>query len=288
MKRIIKVLFGIIALFILAYGALYLFGTADLQTESVKKDPKVAKAQMLIQEMAKSHMVENWDSISTYTVRFQEEMFGILGRFSNPFPEEKSLFDLSYIPNTYDGKLTFVNGKNQGLTWGIQSWETYTSTKTNAPIFADDVNIAFWVPTYQYFIEFPKRILNANAFGFIGEKTINNVACEGVIASWNTIEPQRDIDQYLIWLDKTTKRIVKLEYTVRDQYNFVTGAAYFNDYKNFDGFLLPTKLPVESNLLGEGEILHQMDIINFTKNELVQNSLRPNPILADIGDEKIN
>jgi len=286
MKKVFKVLSGIIVLLILVYGALYLLGTTDLQTESVKKDPQEAKAKMLIQEMAKSHMVENWDSISTYTVRFQEEMFGFLGKFSNPFPETKSLFDLSYIPNTYDGRLIFVNGKNEGISWGIQSWKTYTSTKNANPIFANDVNITFWVPTYQYFIEFPKRIINANAFGYVGEKTINNVDCEGIIASWNSIEPQRNIDQYLIWLDKATKRIVKLEYTVRDQYNFITGAAYFKDYKNFDGILLPTKLPVESNLLGEGEILHQMDIINFTRNNLTQNELRPDSNLKTGGDEK--
>jgi len=286
MKKILNVLAGIIGLLILAYGSLYLFGTADLRNEAVKKDPQVAKAKMLMQEMAKSHMVENWDSISTYTVRYQEEMFGFLGKFSNPFPEEKSLFDLSYIPNTYDGRLTFVNGTNEGTSWGIQSWETYTSAQNSKPIFAKDANITFWVPTYQYFIEFPKRILNANAFGYAGEQTINNVECEGVIASWNTIEPQRDIDQYLIWLDKATKRIVKLEYTIRDQYNFVVGVAYLKDYKDFGGILLPTQLPVGSNLLGDGEILHQMDIIDFNKNTLTQNELRPNPNLVAVGDEK--
>jgi len=93
MKKVFKVLLAIIILLILAYGALYLFGTTDLQTDAVKKDPQVAKAKMLLQEMAKSHMVENWDNISTYTVRFQEEMFGVLGKSSNPFPEAKSQFD---------------------------------------------------------------------------------------------------------------------------------------------------------------------------------------------------
>lgn len=286
MQKILKVLTGTIALLILAYGALYFFATTDLQTESVKNDTQVDKAKLLLKEMAKSHMVENWDSISTYTVRFQEEMFGVLGKSSNPFPESKSLFDLSYITNTYDGKLTFVNGKNKGITWGIQSWNTYTSTENADPIFKSNANIKFWVPTYQYFIEFPKRILNANAFGFAGEKIINGISCEGILASWKTIEPQRNIDQYLIWLNKETKRIVKLEYTVREQYNFITGAAYFNDYKIFDGILLPTKLPVESNLLGEGEILHQMDIIDFTGNNLSQNELRPDSNLKVGSDEK--
>ncbi len=286
MKRAVKILSGILLLASLAYGLLYLFGTVDLQTDEVKKDPQTAKAKMLIQEMAKSHMVENWEGISTYTVRFQEEMFGFLGKFSNPFPEAKSVFDISYIPNTYDGRLTFVEGENKGLSWGIQSWNTYTAKENGKPVFADDANITFWIPTYQYFVEFPKRILNADAFGYAGEKTINNIPCEGIIASWNTIEAQRDIDQYLIWIDKETKRIVKLEYTVRDQYNFVVGAAYFNDYKNFNGILLPTQLPVESNLLGEGEFLHQMSILDFNGNTLSQKELRPNTTLMARGDEK--
>jgi len=59
-----------------------------------------------------------------------------------------------------------------------------------------------------------------------------------------------------------------------------------NDYRNFDGILLPTKLPVGSNLLGEGEILHQMDILEFNKNSLTQNELRPNQNLKAVGDEK--
>jgi len=286
MKKFIKIILGIIIIGALVFGYLYFFGTTDLRTNLVKKDPQVAKAKSLIEEMSKAHLNENWDNISTYTVEFQEEMFGFLGKFSNPFPETKSLFNLSYIPNTYDGKLVFLEGQNKGITWGIQSWKTYTYKENENELFRDDANITFWIPTYQYFIEFPKRILNANAFGYAGEKSINGVLCDGVIASWNSIEPQRNIDQYLIWLDKKTKRILKLEYTVRDQYNFITGAAYFNEYKNFGGILLPTKLPVESNLLGEGAFLHQMDIINFKKNTFSQNELRPDSNLTNLGDEK--
>jgi len=197
-KNIIKVLLGIILLVILLIAYLHFFGTTDLRTESVKTDPQVDKAQMLIQAMASAHKVENWDSVSTYTVRFREELFGFLGKSSNPFPETPSLFDLSYIANTYDGKLEFVEGENKGVTWGIQSWNTYTSKENGKPIFAEDANITFWIPTYQYFIEFPKRILKADALGYAGEKTIAGISCEGVLASWHTIDPQKNIDQYLI------------------------------------------------------------------------------------------
>ncbi len=275
-----------VAIVVVAVVAILIFGTADLRTKTAKKNKNEKKALSLLQDMAAAHQIHNWDSLSTYTVRFQEEMFGLIGKSSNPFPEAKSQFDLSYIPNTYDGKLSFVDGPNKDLSWGIQSWQTYTQRAGGAPQFAKQKDIFFWVPTYQYFIEFPLRIMNANAFGYAGSKTINGTTCEGIIASWNTIEPQRHIDQYLIWIDADTKRIVKLEYTIREMYNFLTGAAYYTEYKDFDGILLPTKMPVESNLLGKGKYLHQMDILDFTKNNVSLTELRPNSEIDILGDDK--
>lgn len=277
---------GLIGLFLLVGLGIYFFGTTDLRTETAKENPNENKAKTLIHQMAMAHKVDNWKEVTTYTARFQEEMFGLIGKSSNPFPDAKSQFDLSYIPNTYDGKLTFTEGSNVGETWGIQSWKTYTSKNGESPNFKNDNNIFFWLPTYQYFIEFPLRITNANAFGYAGTKEVNGVSCEGVIASWNTIAPQRKVDQYLIWLDAKTHLIVKVEYTIRDMYNFITGAVSYKDYKDFDGILLATVMPGESNLLSDGSLLHQMEILNFEKNKLAPNEMRPNPDLKVLGDEK--
>lgn len=68
--------------------------------------------------------------------------------------------------------------------------------------------------------------------------------------------------------------IVKVEYTVRDVYKFVTGAAYFQEYKNYNGIILPSTLPVESNLLKKG-FLHKMSITNFTPNKISSTLLTP-------------
>ncbi|MBV6654912.1 MAG: hypothetical protein KI786_14200 [Mameliella sp.] len=62
---------------------------------------------------------------------------------------------------------------------------------------------------------------------YLGRKVINGIESEGVIASWNTVSPQKEIDQYIIWIDAASKRIVKVDYTVRDAYKFVTGGAYY-------------------------------------------------------------
>lgn len=285
MGLIFKSILGLGLLGVITIGYLVILGTTDLRTTEVQNAPNEQKAKVLLQKMAEAHGVNNWESINTYTVKFEDVFFGEIGKISHSFAEDSVQLLLHYIPNSYDGSLEFLTGDWTGVKWGMQSWKTYLDTPRKGFRFKKKEEIEFWLPTYQYFIEFPMRIQKANAIAYAGEKTIDGIACEGVLASWNTTDPQREVDQYLIWLNKENNTITKLEYTIRDTYNFLRGAAYFNDYIVFEGLLLPTKMPVESNLINEG-FLHEMRILNFSKNLISQKELRPNLALRKMGDEK--
>ena len=247
---------------------------SDLQLDGYKFPNNPDKAKLLLQEMGVAHKIHMWDSIETYNVSFEDEFHGFLGKKANSFKEQKMIFSLDYIPKVFTGQLEIISGKEKGDVWGIQSGETYQKNTNGEIEVKKNKNMKFYIPTYQYFIEFPSRIQEASVVDYMGAKTVNGIECEGVIASWNTVSPQKDIDQYVIWLDSQSKRIVKIEYTVRDKYNFVSGAAIFKDYKDYSGFILPAQLPVESNLLKEG-YLHTMTIVNFTPNKLSSSALRP-------------
>lgn len=276
-----KTKFGLV-LFI---GTLLITSCSDLRTKVSKKTPDERKAKELLHKMGAAHGIANWEKLATYTVTFEDEFFGKIGNNAKPYPEANTQFELDYIPGTFDGRMTFKGGEWDGNVWGMQSWNTYELNSEGKTEFKENKDARFWVPTYQYFIEFPSRIQEATAFAYAGERTIDGIACEGIIASWNTTKPQRKIDQYLIWIAKDTKRIYKLEYTIRELYSFLTGAAYFKDYKNYDGIYLPSKLPVESNLSKNGW-LHEMRIIDFTANKVEKSALRPNKDLDQMGDEK--
>jgi len=284
-KFFLKIIGGICILLTITGGYLSTLGTSDLRTETAKNSSNEKLAKALLQDMANAHGIEHWKNIMTYEVELEDVFMGSIGQMSHPYSEDTILLSLIYIPNTFDGRLEFLSGLREGTRWGIQSWKTYIDSERKGFRFRESDEITFWLPTYQYFIEFPMRIQNANALNYAGEKEINGKICEGVLASWNTTAPQYHTDQYLIWLDKETKRIAKLEYTIREMTNFIRGAVYFNDYKDFDGILLPTSLPVESNLV-EDEILHEMKILDFFKNPITQKELRPNNALKVMGDEK--
>lgn len=243
-------------------------------TTNIQSTDNQIKAKKLLFEMGEAHGITFWDSIQTYNATFADEFYGFFGKRSHPFKEQKIKFSLDYIPNTFNGQLTILTGEQKAVCWGIQSGQTYKKEDGQKIIPENNNDMKFWIPTYQYFIEFPSRIQEATALKYIGAKIIDGAKTEGVLASWETVNPQKDIDQYIIWIDTTTKRIVKIEYTVREMYKFVSGAAYFKNYKNYNGLILPSELPVESNLIKDG-FLHMMSIVDFKTNQLERETLLP-------------
>ncbi len=274
MKGKSKLIILALTIAFLFVGCTNIFRLADLRKGHDIESASSAKAQQLLSEMGAAHGIENWKSVKAYEAIFEDDFFGFLGKQGNPFKDHNLQFSMHYVPVDQTGRLEITKGTDQGLVWGIQDGHAYTLDDTNRAIPSDKKDIKFWLPTYQYFIELPNRIQEANTLSYAGTKTIANKTCDGVLASWNTVEPQKDIDQYLVWIDKATKRIVKVEYTIRDIYAFVTGAATFLDYKDYNGILLPSKMPVESNLLKEG-YLHEMRIVDFKTISLDKHLLYP-------------
>jgi hypothetical protein len=270
-KTIIKLL--VLLFIITSIAGCSFYRLSDLRVDNYQFPNDQEKAQQLMQEMGVAHNIQLWDSIQTYSVTYGDEFYGFFGKQAHPFSEQNMTFTLTYIPKDFNGQMEIMNGENKGDIWGMQSWKVYKKDSNGTAVLQDNKDMKFWIPTYQYFIELANRIQEASVIDYVGTKTIDGIRSEGILASWNTIEPQKDIDQYLVWIDADTKRIVKVEYTVRDAYRFVTGAAHFQDYRDYDGILLPSVLPVESNLLRKG-ILHKMTI-----NDFVADPVKPDAIL---------
>jgi len=272
----------LVGLAVLTSCRLKVFKVADLRPEEsreLKLDS--IKGSQLLQQMAVAHGIETWKTVATYTIGFEDEFYGFMGKQANPFDTDKISFTLNYIAGTFDGRLDFYLATKAKNSWGIQDWNTY-EIKQSELKFKKKSDITFWLPTYQYFIEFPIRIQSATAMSYVGDRVVDGQGCNGVIVSWNTVEPQRKTDQYLVWLSKETHRIVKLEYTIREEYKFLTGAVLYKNYVDYNGLILPTSLPVETNLLKEGELLHTMRIKSFTPNSISKKELRPGSDLKKV------
>ena len=252
----------VVASVMLVMVALMFFYVSDLRTTDAATPNNPEKARALLEEMGKAHGISSWGGITSYQVIFGDEFYGTIGTNSTPFAEPKTQLAISHDIPRSSGQLEILTGEEKGTIWGYDNGDTYVLDNAGNKVPTDSKDIKFWIPTYWYFAEFAFRIQEATAVEYVGTGTIKGHEVEGVLASWNTVKPQEDIDQYIVWIDSSTKRIVKVEYTIREMFPFLTGAAYFEEYKTFGDILLPTKFPVESNLVGDG-LLHQMSILDF-------------------------
>ncbi|MCI4669820.1 MAG: hypothetical protein MRZ79_16920 [Bacteroidia bacterium] len=244
--------------FLIAASLLFLSSCkmADLSNEETKSNTN-AQAKAILEAAAKAHGVEKWNSVSTYEVSFKDEFYGAMGNFASPYKGGSVSLRLQYIPKQADAKLTFTEGKSKGEVWGLSQGITYKGDMSSGKEAKD---ATFWLPTYQYFIEFPARILEAEIFRLAGKEEINGRPKDMVFVSWKKVEAQKDFDQYIVWVDQESKLISKVAYTIREANNWVTGHAMFEDLKDYGGIIFPTKMPVGSNLLKEGKLLHTMSI----------------------------
>lgn len=229
----------------------------------------------LLEKAALAHGAEQWKKVAVYQVLLEDEFYGFVGKNGNPFPNNLAQLQLEYIPGTFTGRATFLEGKWADRVWGIHQWRTYSQKSAEAPLqIKQDKDILFWIPTYQYFLEFPARILEATYFAYLGERPVDGINHHVVLASWNRGEPQKDVDQYLIYIHPETHRIGRMEYTVREIYGFLSGGITFKEYWEKEGILLPKEMPVESNLVKDG-LLHTMRITDVTFNHLEPAGLVP-------------
>lgn len=263
---------------------------SDIRTEAVKSDGaaeiNLNKGKDLLSNIHEGQSPAAWENIEVYEVDLEDEFFGFVGNIASPFPDNKMSAKAVYAPGTYDGKLTFNEGKWKGKTWGIQSWKTYTQTDGGQAVFEKNKKGEFWIPTYQYFIELPARIQAANVISYAGEQMWNGQNYDLVYATWKSQEPQKDIDQYIVWINKKTKAMDLVEFTVRDAFGGTRGVAFYEDLEDVgDGLLLPKRISIKTKKENE-KLLHQIKLSGFKTNHVPISEVRPDPNLKAVGDDK--
>ena len=239
------------------------------------KQSSSEKALSIYEDVKIAHKTNAWKKISTYSFDYTDTFEGPLKGAINPYGSNPGKGRIDFWAGTFIGRMTHQGGKLDGQQWGIQSWQTYTKQSIQSEVlFAHNKHIEFWLPTVQYFMEFPHRIDEATAWDYLGEKEFKGTKYDLLIASWNTVAPQKDIDQYIMWINKQTHRIDILEYTVRDFGKRIKAAGFYT-YFEHDGLLIPKTLTIHPKL-HKDNIMHTMEVANFAINEVKKEDLCPN------------
>jgi hypothetical protein len=210
---------------------------ADIRPDAIEAAPDVGAAERgraLLEAAAEAHGgLEAWNRRASVEVEYRDVWNGVYRLFS-PWPEADVSVVHTQTLHTFDSEVRFL-GAHEGLTWGLRDGQPLVQREGQPPEDVKSDDVRFILPTMQYFVEFPYRILEAPIVLDAGPAEVNGIRYQTVFATWEDTAPSPRWDQYVIYIHPETGRIDKAHYTVREISRLVTGTMHFEDYRQVDG-----------------------------------------------------
>lgn len=209
---------------------------------------------------------QNWENVQSASAVLNDYWPTFLWRLlANPWKERTTKLKFDWLPNSNNSRIEILTRENQ--EFGIQNWATYL-VKDSSVVFKKHKEIKFHLPTMEYFFEFPFRIREATKLKYGGLKEVKGISYKTILMSWTTFEPQKETDQYLIYINPVTLLVDYLEFTVRDQGKFAYATVHFEDFKKVEQFTFPFKITAYfQNSVPGNTIGHQMTIDTMILNK---------------------
>ncbi len=236
-----RLLLGSCLMVILLTSCLADLRPKNLRSEADYTEEMHVKGVEVLDKYARVSGQEKWDQVISYQVYFNDDFYGLTGKYAHPFGQKKNQFKLAYYAQENAGSLLFLNGKNKGKTWGYNEGNCFIrETPNGPPLDVEKKGIKFWLPTYQYFLEFPFRIKTADVIYHVGEEKYGLHTYDKVLVSWRSAAPQKKLDQYLLWVNQSNGLVDKLQYTIRDQGAILKGTAFIEEHTVYEGIIIPS------------------------------------------------
>lgn len=238
----------------------------ELQIDAVAE----AKGRELIQACAAAH---GWTGLgpTQFDVVFTDTWkSGLIRAFFHPWPTHEAPIRHTYSnQNLYSSEVSFLEGIRKHEKWGLENQQAYV-IQAGEKKLRKHANTSFYLPTFQYFVQMPHWIQEIPILVYAGERLLNGEMYDLVFGSWNSLEPQADIDQYLFWLERETHYLKYVEYTVRGQFKSAHGVNSFSNFRDVDGLVIPFQQTVSSLPDSEKGFVHRLTLHAFLFEEDLQ------------------
>jgi hypothetical protein len=102
----------------------------------------------------------------------------------------------------------------------------------------------------RHLIELPFVLPEADAVRGAEDATWHDQRFQRALVSWGRLEPQRDVDQYVVWSNAASGLIERIDCTVRFVAPFLTARVELGPQLRHAGFTLPREMVVHDDALG--------------------------------------
>ncbi len=117
--------------------------------------------------------LDRWRSIKRTTLTYVDSWPNLLFSLFGPWATSDQYIAQSFWNGTFDSEMLLLNGPRKGRMWKMNDGTTYKIIDGRM-VSTDDPNTSFYLPTYQYFVEFPYRLSEIPILKYGGDTTLSS------------------------------------------------------------------------------------------------------------------
>jgi hypothetical protein len=269
---------------------------SSVSTKMVKQEgiSQEEKGRNLLTAAWKAQGLDHLSEHTVYEVHATDKWKGMMGKMGKMWKDMNTDLHLKYAVGSFDGQVTFKDGKKQGLTAGLQSWNYFEAKANETAVFQKKGNkkYIFGINAYQYFFELGDRLRSAPLVTFAGEKEFKGKTYDLVFITWEKVKVHKQHDQYTVWINKETRLLEFCEFTIHDPHiaggAMIPGSIEFGDFRDVDGVSIPFMQHIYAGSPKEKhkKFLHRLTVESFTFDSFDAAVLYPDAALVKVGDSK--
>ncbi|MEL7423952.1 MAG: hypothetical protein AAFN81_13210 [Bacteroidota bacterium] len=271
--------------------------TADIRTDYALQNQTsddFTKGRQLLEETYLAMGYDKFADVNTYEVKsvFDWKMpWGMMPMNALPGNKNNEIL-FRFTPNSFDGQVTFLEGRKEGQTYGLQSWELYHQKPGGEPTPKNNKRYGWGLPTYHYVIEAPMRLLQAEIIRYAGEAEFEGQQYDLVYATWGQDAPHKEHDQWLVYINKETKMVDLTEITINDFFlpmpaGLKDGTIRVERSLTSQGVYLPNLVTIQlGDPKKQKKHVYTFSLTDYQFNTFQQEELYPLEALAPVGDTK--
>lgn len=271
--------------------------TIDLRNDYAMANDDAANRAKGRELLQKTYLAMGYDQLEKVTAYEAESLFTWNGFWSmmpmNSLPGNKgNRIRFRFNTHTFDGQVTFLEGRKEGKTFGLQSWEAYRFDEGEPARPKNNKRYTWGLATYHYIIEGPMRLLGADIVRYAGETERDGQTYDLVYATWGQDAPHKEHDQWLLYINRATGITELTEVTINDFFvpvpNGMKGATIqFERQPTSIGAYLPSFVTIQlGKPKAKDKYVYTFTLEDYTFDTYPETELYPLPGVDKLGDRK--
>ena len=210
--------------------------------------------QAYLEKSQLAHGMEHWLTQDSIRYEIKHTLHSGMAQFMLA-PDSHNPLKYDYLSFPQDRQSSFYRSNSPESSYLIGCDDQGVFKESEEKREYGQSSLDFFYYAIKHLIEFAFEMNSASIIEYMEEQKVDGKTYELLFATWESMEPIMDYDQYIIWINKQTGLIERFDATGRGIAPFAIAKVTFEYGENNGKIIIPKVVKVISATFGEKPVM---------------------------------